>query len=107
MTTTEAPEFLSRRLRARQSAVRCERQAHILDMKADRYPEGSALRADWAALAADMRITAAHWREILTELDAADEPDEEPGCPCGGDHPEDEHDSLAALDEDDDRSSDH
>jgi hypothetical protein len=105
--TAPAPEFLSRRLRARQSAVRCERQAHVLDLKAARYPVGSGLHTEWAALAADMRATAADWRSILVELDAADEPDEEPACPCGGDHPADEHDSLAALDEDDDRSSDH
>jgi hypothetical protein len=105
MTTTDTRDYLSRRLRARQAAARCERQAHNIDVKAARYPVGSALRADWTALAADYRAAAADWRTVLTELDTDD--DGEDPCPCGGEHPADDHDTLAALDEDHDRATDH
>lgn len=93
-------EPLTQRLRARQAAARCARQALACDAKARRYPEGSALRADWSALARDYRATAADWRGIVLELT------EEPGrCGCGGDHDDADHDTLAALDEDADRAS--
>jgi hypothetical protein len=84
---------LTRNLRARQSASRCDGMAAVQERRAARYPEGSALRADYLSLAADYRDTAAQWRALVEE-----EPEER--CPCGCGLTEAEHDAEAALDDD-------
>jgi hypothetical protein len=76
MTDTRIPSnVLARNLRARQSAARCDAMAAAHDQRALRYPDGSALRADYAELAADYRRTAAQWRALV------DEPADADGCP--------------------------
>lgn len=59
---------LTRSLRARQAAARCDQMAAAAAAKAARYPDGTALRADWAAIAAEYRATAADWRTHLAAL---------------------------------------
>lgn len=90
---------LTRRLRARQSAARCDRLAANADTKAALYPTGSIHHADWLALAAGFRTAADDWRAVVDELTPAEDPPLV-GCPCGGNHPEEEHATLAALDDD-------
>jgi hypothetical protein len=98
--TATATEFLSRRLRARQSALRCDRQAAVAEAKAARYPDGSALRADWLSIARVYRDNATEWQDILDGLTPEDTPTEEETCWCDGDHHPDDHDAEAALDAD-------
>lgn len=89
---------LTRSLRARQCAARNDRLAASCDAKAARYPEGSALRADWLALAAEHRDTAASWRTMTAQPVTDPEADDAP-CTCGGDHTNYEHDGEALLDD--------
>lgn len=88
---------LTRSLRARQAAARNDQLAGTCEAKAARYPEGSALRADWLAVAAEHRATAAQWR-TMTEDPTDPEADDAP-CTCGGDHTNYEHDGEALLDD--------
>lgn len=88
---------LTRSLRARQAAARCDGMAANCDTKAARYPEGSALRADWAALAAEYRDTATQWRGCI--VDPVDPEADDAPCTCGGDHTNYEHDGEALLDD--------
>lgn len=63
---------LTRLVRARTARNRCEQMARQADAKAARYPEGSALHADWADLAKDYRATVQQWTLTITELEGED-----------------------------------
>jgi hypothetical protein len=86
---------LTRSLRARQCAARNDRMAAAATAKAARYPEDSAVHAEWRALAADHRETADRWRAIADS------------CSCGGPHTEEQHDGEALLDDAADMYADH